>query len=137
LILTASIPSPVYGIGFKDNINTSTLIIKDNDSGTVSINNVSVSEGDSGTPTLTFTVSLSGDTQEPFKLYYETADGTATTSDDDYVGVVNGELTINQLASATNSISITYKGDKKVEADETFMLILKSLEDKFSGHLTL
>jgi hypothetical protein len=137
LILTASIPSPVYGIGFKDNINTSTLIIKDNDRGTVSIDNVSVTEGHSGTPTLTFTVSLSGDTQEPFKLYYETADGTATTSDDDYVGVVNGELTINQLASATNSISITYKGDRKVEADETFRLILKSLEDKFSGHLTL
>ena len=53
-------------------------------SGSVSINDISISEGNSGTKVATFTVTRSGGTAA-FDVNYATSDGTATVADSDYV----------------------------------------------------
>jgi len=58
----------------------------------LSVDDVIVVEGDSGTTTATFTVSLSAASSGTVTVDYATADGTATTADDDYVAA-SGTLT--------------------------------------------
>ena len=53
---------------------------------------------------------------------YRTVDGTATTSDGDYI-VQTGTLTFAP-GETTRTITIEVKGDSKKEADETFYLDL-------------
>ncbi|MFD1628844.1 Calx-beta domain-containing protein [Pseudopedobacter beijingensis] len=136
VILTATLPNVHYGIQFKDNTNTATLKIIDNDYGLVSINDVQVQEQHSGEHTLTFNVSIDKEVSQPFKVYYHTEDQTATAGED-YKAVPPSAISIGRLPSDNNPINITYYGDRKVEADEIFRLVLTGLEDLFSGHLTL
>jgi hypothetical protein len=86
----------------------------------LSINNVSKKEGDSGTTDFTFTVSLSspaGTGGVSFDI--ATADGTATTADNDYVAK---SLTGQTIAQGGQSYSFTVQvnGDTTAEPDETF-----------------
>ena len=53
---------------------------------------------------------------------FRTVNGTATTSDKDYVAKT-GTLTFNP-GETTRTITIKVKGDNKKEADETFYLDL-------------
>ena len=55
-------------------------------------------------------------------MSYRTTDGTATTSDNDYVAQT-GTLTFAP-GETTKTITIEVKGDSKKEADETFYLDL-------------
>src|SRR5262245_59563147 len=59
---------------------------------------------------------------EPVTVSYRTADGTATTSDGDYVAK-SGTLTFLP-GETTKTITIEVKGDSKKEADLTFSLEL-------------
>ncbi len=89
--------------------------------GSVSINNVSISEGDSGTKLETFTVVRSGGTAA-FNVNYATADGSATTADGDYLANSN---TLQFAANETSkTFSVVINGDTKVEANETFNVVL-------------
>ena len=91
--------------------------------GSVSINDVTISEGNSGTKVATFTVTRSGGTAA-FDVNYATSNGTATVADGDYVAASN---TLHFGANQnTQTISVTINGDTKVEANETFNVVLSN-----------
>jgi Calx-beta domain/Divergent InlB B-repeat domain/PKD domain len=88
----------------------------------LSINDVSVTEGNSGTTTLGFTVSLSAVSGQTVTVGYATANGTATTADNDYV-TASGTLTFSPGAT-TQPVNVTVNGDTKNEANETVLVNL-------------
>lgn len=59
----------------------------DNDTANITISDATVTEGNSGTINATFTVTLSNASTSPITVQYNTADGTATTADNDYTGI--------------------------------------------------
>jgi hypothetical protein len=84
---------------------------------------VSKAEGRKNQTTLfTFTVTLSAAYDQPVTVSFRTADGTATTSDGDYVAKA-GTLTFAP-GETTKTITITVNGDSKKEATEYFYLDL-------------
>jgi hypothetical protein len=92
----------------------------------VSISDVSKKEGNKNQTTLfTFTVTLSAAYDQAVTLSFRTADGTAKTSDNDYVGKT-GTLTFAP-GETSKTITIEVKGDTKQEANETFYLDLFGL----------
>ena len=92
----------------------------------VSISDVTKAEGKRNHTTLfTFTVTLSAAYDQPVTMSYRTVDGTAKTSDNDYVAKT-GTLTFNP-GETTKTITIVVNGDSKHEADETFYLDLFAL----------
>src|SRR5213596_2817409 len=89
---------------------------------TLAINDVSQNEGNSGTTPFVFTVSLSSSSSLTITVTYATADGTATTADNDYVAA-NGTLTFNP-GDTTKTITVNVNGDTKFESNETFFVNL-------------
>src|SRR5262249_8618772 len=89
----------------------------------ISISDVSKAEGRKGKTTqFTFTVSLSSAYDQAVTMSFRTVNGTATTSDNDYIAKT-GTLTLAP-GETTKTITIEVKGDSKKEADETFYLDL-------------
>jgi hypothetical protein len=89
----------------------------------IGISDVSKKEGKKGQKTqFTFTVTLSAAYDQPVSMSFKTTDGTAKTSDQDYVAK-SGALTF-AAGETTKTITITVNGDSKKEADETFYLDL-------------
>lgn len=100
----------------------SAVVICDGTGGrpTLSINNVTLTEGNSGTKTFSFTVSLSAPAGENGVTFdIATADGTATTTDNDYV---SNSLTGQMIPAGlqTYTFNVTVNGDTAVEPTETF-----------------
>jgi hypothetical protein len=92
----------------------------------VSIGDVTKTEGRRNKTTLfTFTVTLSAAYDQPVTVSFQTADGTATTGNNDYVAK-SGTLTFAP-GETTKNITIEVEGDSKREADETFYLDLFGL----------
>jgi hypothetical protein len=92
----------------------------------ISISDVTKSEGRRNKTTLfTFTVTLSVAYDQAVTMSFQTADGTATTSDGDYVAKT-GTLTFAP-GETTKTITIEVKGDSKQESNETFYLDLFGL----------
>jgi len=103
-----------------DGVGSGTIV---DDEPRISINNVAKYEGKGRKTTLfTFTVTLSAAYDQPVTMSFRTANGTATTSDGDYVAKT-GTLTFNPGETA-KTITIEVKGDNKKEAHETFYLDL-------------
>jgi hypothetical protein len=92
----------------------------------ISISDVTKSEGRRNKTTLfTFTVTLSAAYDQAVTMSYRTVNGTATTSDNDYVAKSD---TLTFTPGETNkTITIEVKGDSKKEANETFYLDLFGL----------
>jgi hypothetical protein len=89
----------------------------------ISISDVSKKEGKKNQTTqFTFTVTLSAAYDQPVTMSFATVNGTATTSDGDYVGRT-GTLTFAP-GETTKTITIEVKGDTKKEANEYFYLDL-------------
>ena len=89
----------------------------------ISISDVTKTEGKKSKTTLfTFTVTLSAAYDQPVTMSFRTVNGTATTSDNDYVAKT-GTLTFAP-GETTKTITIEVKGDSKREANETFYLDL-------------
>jgi probable HAF family extracellular repeat protein len=89
----------------------------------VRISDVSKTEGKKNQTTLfTFTVTLSAAYDQPVTVSYRTVDGTARTSDGDYVAKT-GTL-IFAAGETTKTITIEVKGDGKREANETLYVDL-------------
>jgi hypothetical protein len=89
----------------------------------ISISDVAKYEGKKGQKTsFTFTVTLSAAYDQPVTVSFKTTDGTAKTSDNDYVAK-SGTLTFAP-GETSKTITIVVNGDSKKEADETFYLDL-------------
>ena len=108
-----------------------TANITDNDTANISVNDVTNWEGSSGgTTSFTFTVTLSKAAASNVTVDYATADGTATTMDNDYTAT-SGTLTFRPGASLTQTVTVSVTADTKVESNETFYLNLTNA--KFGG----
>jgi chitinase len=89
----------------------------------ITITDKRMAEGRKGRTTLfTFTVTLSAAYDQPVTVSFRTVNGTATTSDNDYVAKT-GTLTFAP-GETTKTITIEVKGDKKREANESFYVEL-------------
>jgi hypothetical protein len=89
----------------------------------ISTSDVTKKEGNGKkTTSFTFTVTLSAAYDQPVTMSYRTVNGTATTSDGDYLAK-SGTLTFAP-GETTKTITITVKGDNKREANEYFFLDL-------------
>ena len=89
----------------------------------ISINDVTKAEGKKSKTTLfTFSVTLSAAYDQVVTMSYRTLDGTAETSDSDYVAKT-GTLTFAP-GETTKTITIEVNGDSKKEANEMFYLDL-------------
>ncbi|MGZ5436785.1 MAG: beta strand repeat-containing protein, partial [Pyrinomonadaceae bacterium] len=93
---------------------------------TLSINDVSITEGNSGTTNLTFTVTLSAASNLTVSVKHDTADGVATTADNDYQ-LTSDTLTFNPGdSSLTKTVTVSITGDQKTEPDETVFVVLSN-----------
>ncbi|MBD2020059.1 hypothetical protein H6F43_07650, partial [Leptolyngbya sp. FACHB-36] len=107
--------------------NTGSLTISANDP-TVSITPINASqvEGDAGTSAYSFLVSLSHISDETVTVDYQTADGSATVVDSDYIAVTPTTLTFNP-GTTQQTIAIPVRGDAQFETDETFGVALSNV----------
>ncbi|MBI5384078.1 MAG: immunoglobulin domain-containing protein [Verrucomicrobia bacterium] len=91
---------------------------------TVSISDASVVEGQSDRTQCVFTLSVTPPSGRAVTVLYRTTNGTARAGTD-FLGVNYGQLTIPPRA-ATATLSISVNGDREVEPDETFAVVLAS-----------
>lgn len=107
--------------------------ILNDDTPTLSIDDVTVTEGDSGTTAATFTVSLSAPAG-PGGVTFDiaTADGTATVANGDYVA---RSLTGQTIAAGDSSytFAVTVNGDTAFEPDETFLVNVANVSGAVVG----
>jgi len=85
----------------------------------ISISNVTISEGNGGTTNAIFTVTLSKAIDTAITLDCATADGTATTADNDYIAIPVTPLTFN-AGERSKTITVAVNGDTKIDGNETF-----------------
>jgi hypothetical protein len=88
----------------------------------LSIRDGVATEGNSGRTLMTFTVTLSVAQDETVTVNYGTADGTATTADNDYLAAF-GTLTFAP-GETSKTITVEVIGDPTPEPDETFFVNL-------------
>jgi Ca2+-binding RTX toxin-like protein len=93
----------------------------------ISINDVSQAEGNAGTTAFAFTISLSQPSAFPTTVDFTTADGTATTADNDYQAT-SGTVTV-PLGTTSEIITVLVNGDITVEPDESFFVNLTNPTD--------
>jgi len=86
--------------------------------------NVTVVEGNAGTTTASFIVSLTGAFPKPVTVAYATRDGSATVANSDYAPA-SGTLTFAP-GETSKTVGVTVNGDRVLEPDETFQLVLSS-----------
>lgn len=109
--------------GIQDGQGVGT-IRNDDQPPTLSIADYQASEGNSGTTAFTFTVRLSAPSGSPVTVRFATANGTATTGNRDYTAA-SGTLTI-PAGETSGTVTVSVRGDKKVEGAETFAVNLSS-----------
>jgi len=98
--------------------------ITNDDSAVISISGPSVVEGG----TLAFNVSIDNPVDVPVTADRATADGSATTADNDYTALATGNVQLFSAGSTTAfTINVDTTGDAKVELNETLNLILSNL----------
>ncbi len=102
-----------YGVG---------TIVDNDPAPSMRISDASVTEGNSGTKLMTFTVTLSAASDKSVWVDYKTSNGSAKTSDKDYVAA-SGTLYFAPGETA-KTISVEIKGDRKKESNEYFHLKL-------------
>jgi hypothetical protein len=90
----------------------------------LSISDASVTEGNSGTVSASFTITLAATYGLPVTVTYATADGTATSADGDYQPVSRSVTIAPGETSAVVTVNVV--GDRKVENDETFSIVLST-----------
>src|SRR5207247_5814560 len=95
--------------------------ILDNDTRTLSINDVTVVEGDSGPTNAVFTVTLSAAALAPVTVSFTTSDSSAVAPAD--YAAQTGHLTFDPGAT-TQTITVAVLGDSAVESIELFGVTL-------------
>lgn len=92
----------------------------------LSIGDVQQNEGTGGTTNFTFTVSLSSPAKSDVTFDIATADGTATTADNDYVAQALVGQTI-PAGSSSYQFTVVVNGDSATESDETFLVNVSNI----------
>ena len=95
-----------------------------NDDATLSIDDVTRVEGDSGTTSAVFTVSIPFASAVAVTVHFATADGTATTANNDYQAT-SGDLTFNP-GETSKTVTVQVNGDTTPEPDESFFVNLSN-----------
>jgi len=108
---------------------TGTGTIEDDDSATLSIDNVALEEGDSGTTAFTFTVRLADDVDVPLTVSFTTAEGVAQdeNGDGDYQSAID-TVNFNGDADEQRTIAISVTADDVLEPDEDFFVNLTGID---------
>ncbi|MBD2119009.1 beta strand repeat-containing protein, partial [Microcystis wesenbergii] len=101
--------------------------INNDDSASIAISDVTITEGNSGTTNAVFTVTLSNAVDTAVTVNYATADGTATTADNDYTAIATTPLIFN-AGETSKTITVAVNGDNQVESNETFFVNLSNLQ---------
>ena len=101
-----------------------TYTINNNDAAAVTIADVSGAENGGA---ITVTATLDNAVQGGFTVDVSTANGTATTADNDYTAVTNQTLTFAGTAGETKTFTVTPTGDTKFEANETLTISQSNL----------
>jgi hypothetical protein len=107
------------GTGTVLNDDSATIIITgpaDTQEGSAGKNNV-----------VEFTVTLSNPIDVPVSVNFQTKDGTATTGDNDYQSTT-GKITFPAGSTTAIKIPVNIVGDATVEPDETFSVLLDTLD---------
>lgn len=140
--------TPLAGSRSSTVVNVSGTILNDDSRPRLQIQvDSSVVEGNSGTHSLTFRAtlldSLSGQPVSvanapdlPISFWWRTEDLSATTSDNDYVGVAGRWDTII-AGQSSRSLSVLVRGDTRYERDEALRIRLDTLRDAASTGNTL
>ena len=114
------------GLELADDQAIGRIINDDSPTPFLSVSNGGTEEGIAGErPSVTFNLSLSSPPAETITVDYATADGTARTSNNDYIAQ-NGTI-VFLPGQQTASVTVTVVGDADVETDETFFLNLGNL----------
>ena len=95
-------------------------ILDDDTVPTISISDAQVPEGNSGTTPMVFTLTLSEPAKQVGTVDYAATDGTAKSSDGDYVPAV-GKITFD-IGETTKTITVLVNGDTKYEPNETLYI---------------
>lgn len=114
-----------YNVSIGDGTGEAT--IANDDHALISINDVSQSEGDNGTTTYTFTTTLDKAIDAGISVDYASADGTATTGNNDY-NAKSGTLNFAGNANETQTMTIAVNGDCTVESTEDFFVQLSNIQ---------
>ena len=102
--------------------------ITNDDAAIITIFDSTVAEGaDGDTVDLVFRVTLNRAVDVGVDVMYQTADGSATTADNDYAGPILNTLNFDGSAGQTLYVVITVNGDDIDENDETFDVDLVSV----------
>jgi len=109
-------------------IGTATATIADDDTASVSVASVGVMEN--GGSAL-FTVTLLGDVQDPFDVYYTTSDVTAQAGFD-YV-TATGTLSFHSVSGTTATFTVSINDDAITEATEYYNVILTGISTPLVG----
>ena len=110
------------GAGITDGTGQGT--ITNDDSASLTINDVALSEGNSGSANATFTVTLNSAVQGGFTVPVSSSNGSATAGSD-YTAIPGGStLSFTGTAGETRTISVPVLGDTVLEPNETFNVTL-------------
>lgn len=118
--------SNAVGATIMDNHGVGT--ITNDDSASVTIEDVTQPEGNAASSTFTFTATLNAAVDGGVSVNYSTADGTATVAGGDYAAA-SGTLTFAGTAGETQVFAVTVNGDTEVEANETFSVLLSGVSN--------
>ncbi len=110
-------------------------IVDDDATPTLSISSPSGPEGNAGSSVMNFVVSLSAISGQDVTFTRATADGSATTANNDYVAIGAAIATI-PAGQLSLSIPVTINGDTAFEGNETFSVNLTAISNATPTSLT-
>lgn len=120
---TVVLSNPTGGGTLGTQSSAPLTILDDDNSPSITINDVSVTEGNQGTQFVSFLVRLSAVSAQQVTVNYSTADGTATAGSD--YEAASGTLTFPP-STLSRKVSIQITGDTIFEGDETVFVNLGS-----------
>ncbi len=122
-VLLGNVDADGRSVTIADAEATGTIV--NDDSASLSINDVTVVEGNSGTAIALFTVTLDNAVDVPLSVSFATADGTALAGSD--YTAASGTLNFSGTAGETQTVAVEVFGDETPEQDETFFVNLSGL----------
>ncbi len=104
--------------------NTATVTITNDDSASLTINDIVVNEGNSGASTAQLTVTLDSSVDQAVSVDFATQDGTAQNSD---YTPNSGTLNFSGIAGETQTVDVSILGDNLVELSENLQVLLSNV----------